>query len=719
MMDNPSIEKNPDLDSWIACTADGRLRVRMGKVDIGQKISSAISRLAAEELDVAPARITMIRPDTIDGPDEGMTSGSNSMEESGNAIRLAAATAKAVLLTKAAAALGVDIDELDVSDGTVTARSTNRSTTYWDLQGDTPFRVPIDVNARIKPAGERTLVGQPSAPLDLEDIVTGRHVFVNDMNMEGMVHARPVRPPHALARLKSLNEEVLRRLDDDGFTVVRDGSFLAIAGANEHAVIKAARVLSTAATWTKEPSLDARDIYDQLTSNARLSLPVINGIPVEAAPVPPPREIPASAKASHQARYERPYIMHGSIGPSAAMAVMRDKTLEIWTHSQGIYLLRASLAELFEMPAEQLRLHHRPGSGCYGHNGADDAAVDAVLVARAMPEVPVLLKWTREDEHRWEPYSPAMVMELSGAITQAGEITAWSHESHSDTHVQRPRPGVAGLGPSRLLPARYLSKPPAIEPPPPNLTYHGGIHRNLEPLYRIAEPRLVKHLVRDLPHRTSALRTLGAFANVFALESFLDELAAAADEDPVDLRLRHMDDPRASACIRAVSERIGPLDQAPDGHGRGIGFARYKNTKAYAAVAVELTVDEAARVCLKRAVLAGDAGQIVDPTGFTAQLEGGFIQAASWTIYEAVTHEADGITSQDWESYPIIGFDNIPEIETILLDQPNARFLGAGEAVCGPTGAAIANAVHRATGVRPRRLPLTPENLRAAALKTE
>ena len=716
MTDNPSLTKNPALDSWIAFSTGGKVLLRMGKVDIGQKISSAVSRLAAEELDVAPERIVMIRPDTVDGPDEGMTSGSNSMEESGNAVRLAAATARAILLAKAAEALGVGIDGLDVDDGTITARSTNRSTSYWDLQGDKPFGIPIDVAARIKPLEERTLVGRPSAPLDLEDIVTGRHLFVNDMSMDGMVHARPVRPPHALARLEALDDGVVTKLSNDGFTVIRDGSFLAIAGADEYAVIQAARVLFGAARWTKEPDLGNRDIFDQLTTNDRLSMPVVDGVPVLDTPVPPPASVPPGVKAHHAARYERAYIMHGSIGPSSGLAVMRDDGLDLWTHSQGIYLLRASLAELFEMRPEQLRLRHRPGSGCYGHNGADDAAVDAALVACAMPGVPVLLKWTREDEHGWEPYSPAMVMELSGAITSDGEITAWSHESHSDTHVLRPRPGVAGLGPSRLLPARYLESPPAVIPPPPNMTHHGGIHRNLEPLYRIAAPRLVKHLVRDLPHRTSALRTLGAFANVFALESFLDELAAAAGEDPVDLRLGHMDDPRARACIEAVAERIGPLDQAPEGHGRGLGFAQYKNAKAYAAVAVELAVDEADRVRLKRAVIAGDAGQIVDPTGFTAQLEGGFIQAASWTIHEAVTHDPDGITSRDWESYPIIGFDNIPSIETLLLDQPDAPFLGAGEAVCGPTGAAIANAVHRATGVRPRRLPLTPENLRAAAL---
>jgi len=714
MTDNPSVQKNPGVDQWIALTTDGQVQVRMGKVDIGQKISSATLRLAAEELDIDPARIVMLPPDTVDGPDEGMTSGSNSMEESGNAVRLASATAKARLLALAAEHLGVAADDLEVADGTITAHGTNRAVTYWDLFGGKRFDTPVDPNAPVKKASEMTLVGRPGPARDIEDIVTGAHVFVQDMTMDAMVHARPVRPPHVHARLEALDSAVLDHLDSDGFTVVRDGSFLAVAGSEEYAVVKAARRLAAAATWSAERDLGSEDIYSQLVSNRRVSLMVEDGVPVDGQ-IATPTVPPADAKASHAARYERPYIMHGSIGPSAAMAVAGEAGLEIWTHSQGIYLLRASLAELLDMPVEDLRVHHRPGSGCYGHNGADDAAVDAAFVARAMPGVPVLLKWTREDEHAWEPYSPGMVMELSGSVGADGRLTAWSHESHSDTHVMRPRPGVPGLGPSRLLPALFLENPPDFVEPVPNRTHHGGIHRNLEPLYDIENPRLVKHLVRDLPLRTSALRTLGAYANVYALESFLDELAEAADVDPVDLRLGHLSDDRARACIEAVTERIGPLDGAPEGHGRGLAFAQYKNAKAYAAVAVEVSVGDDADVRLVRAVLAGDAGHIVDPTGFTAQLEGGFIQAASWTLYEEVTHAPDGITSRDWESYRIIGFDNIPEIETVLLDQPDAPFLGAGEAVCGPTAGAICNAVARATGVRPRRLPLTPDNLRAAA----
>ncbi len=712
---NPSLTNNPDLDSWIAIADDGTVQVRSGKVDIGQKISTALLRLVADELAIDPARIVMVSADTIGGPDEGMTSGSNSMEESGNALRCAAATARAHLIAAAAEELGVLADSIVISDGTVTSRETNRSTSVQELQGGRLFGIPVDPSASRVAAAQASQVGSWQVPADLHDIVTGRHVFVQDMTMAGMLHARVLRPPHRFARLETVSLDSLDDFAAGNVHVVRDGSFLAVAAADESVVITAAETLAAALDWTADRDLGADDIYVQLTSNARESLPVVEGIPVDQ-PVGEPPVPPDNARAVLSARFERPYIMHGSIGPSAALARYADGMLDIWTHSQGIYPLRASIAEALSMPPGDVRLHHRPGPGCYGHNGADDAAFDAALVACAIPETPVLLKWTRSDEHAWEPYSSAMVMQLSGAVDKNGRITAWSHESFSDTHIGRPRTGIPGEGPARLLAARYRAEPVREIPPRPIRAHHGGIHRNMEPLYDFGTPRLVKHLVRDLPHRTSALRTLGAFANIFALESFVDELAHAAGIDAVALRLRHLADPRARACIEAVAGRIGGLDAIGDGTGRGIAFARYKNTKAYAAVGVELTVDNAARIRLARSVIAGDAGYIVDPVGVRAQFEGGFMQAASWTLFEAVTHAPDGITSRDWETYPIMGFDAVPDIETILLNRPDSDFLGAGEAVCGPTAAAIANAVFRATGVRARRLPLTPDMLRFAAL---
>jgi CO/xanthine dehydrogenase Mo-binding subunit len=545
------------------------------------------------------------------------------------------------------------------------------------------------------------------------ELVNGRATFVQDMHVEGMLHARVVRPPHYHARLETLDAGTCERLQAAGLRIFRDGSFLAVAGADEYVAIKGAQRLAGAATW-QGSGLDAQDIYQQLDINERVSLPVVDGTPRNAS-VPPLNGPPAVATVTVRARYEKPYHMHGALGPSAALAWFEDGRLTVWTHSQGIYVLRESLAEALGMAVETLRLVHMPGPGCYGHNGADDAVLDAALVARAIPATPVLLKWTREDEHAWEPYGTCQAMDLTASLDASGAVVAWSHEAFGDTYAMRPRAGPDRSGPRRLLAMRHLAEPLAAPVAQPSMGRHVGIHRNLEPLYTFPNPRLVKHLVRHLPLRTSSLRTLGAFANVFAIESFMDELAEAAGEDAVAFRRRHLADERAKAVLEAAAGHLASSPAAP-GRGRGIGFAQYKNAKAYAAVGIELEVTDAAEVRLHRAVIAADAGQVVDPGGLTAQLEGGMIQAASWTLYEAVTFDSDGITSRDWESYPILPFDNVPEIETVLLDRPDAPFLGAGEATSGPTAAAIANAIKDATGVRLRRLPFTPDAIRAAAL---
>jgi CO/xanthine dehydrogenase Mo-binding subunit len=399
------------------------------------------------------------------------------------------------------------------------------------------------------------------------------------------------------------------------------------------------------------------------------------------------------------------------------VALYEDRKLTVWTHSQGVYILRAALAEAVGMAEEDVRLIHVPGSGCYGHNGADDVALDAALVARAIPGRPVLLKWTREDEHGWEPYGTAMAMDLRASLDAAGKVVAWSHETYADTFNMRPRAGANRAGPARLLATRFLADPPPPFVPGPAMGSHAGIHRNLDPIYSFPETRLVKNLVRGLPLRTSALRTLGAYGNVFAIESFMDELAGAAGIDPVAFRLGHLDDPRARDVLAAAADRFGWKGwKGADGIGRGIGFARYKNSMSYAAVAVELAVTDAAEVKLRRAVLAGDSGQVVDPAGLTAQFEGGFLQAASWTLHEAVSWDRDGVTSRDWETYPILRFDNVPEIETVLMKRDGAPYMGAGEATAGPTAGAIANAIHSATGLRLRRVPFTQDAIRAAAL---
>ena len=716
MASNPSVENNPALDDWLSLGPGETVAVRSGKVDIGQRISTAVAMLVADELDVDPARVETVRTETGLSPDEGITSGSYSMTQTGEAVRRAAATARRHLLDRAAQALDVDPATLEVDDGTIHSRATNRQTSYWELMEGKPFGIDIDPDAPLKPREALRHVGTSAIARGMEDIVRGRPWFLHDMSLPDMLHARVVRPPHYRARLGSIGRTVLDRLADEGTRVVRDGSFLAVAAADEYRAVRAAERLAAAASWDEGEGLPSGDIYESLRGNERVSLPVVDGAPVEA-PVPAPEAPPASAAATLEARYERPYQMHASLGPSAAMAEFADGRLSVVTHSQGIYFLRAALAETFDMAPGDIRLVHAPGAGCYGHNGADDAALDAALVARALPDRPVMLKWTREEEHAWEPYGSCASMDLRASIDANGGIVAWTHESYSDTYMMRPRSGPDKAGPARLLSTRFLADP--LTPPVmgPAMGPHIGIHRNLDPLYDLPGKRLVKHLVRGMPLRVSALRSLGAYANVFAIESFMDELAGEAGIDPVAFRLRHLSDPRARAVIEAAADRLHPAGADwPEGRGRGIAFSRYKNIAAYAAVVMEVSVTDAAEIVLERCAIAADAGEIVDRAGLAAQLEGGAIQAASWTLHEAVAFDGGGITSRDWETYPILGFDNVPEFETILVDPGREPFLGAGEATSGPTAAAIANAVYAATGLRLRRIPFTPDAVRAAAL---
>ena len=527
--------------------------------------------------------------------------------------------------------------------------------------------------------------------------------------------------------------------------LVRDGSFLAVTAEDEHLAMRAAARVAAAARWSPGSGLDERPLSDLLLGNRRESFPVRGCRPRDEPVLEPPPDGPRTLRAV----YERPYQMHASLAPSAALAHLADGALTVWTHSQGLYPLRAAIAETLGLDPASVQVVHAPGAGCYRHNGSDDAALEAAIVARAFPGRPVLLEWSRKDEHAWEPYGPAMRIELRADLDDGRNIRHWSHETYSDTHVMRWRPGAPGSAAGRYLAPRYRTDPVPAPVPAPNLTTSGGIHRNATPPYAFPEMRIVKHLVHDLPLRVSALRTLGAYANVFAAESFMDELAQRAGADPFDWRRQHLEDARARAVLDAAAERFGwtprPAHGSRDGAGlsagtgtdtgayinadarartgadtgagtgQGLAVARYKNTKSWCAVAVEVAVGDDAKIVLRRAAIAVDAGEIVDPDGLAAQLEDGFVQAASWTLLEAVTWDRDGITSRDWESCPILRFDAIPEIETVLVDRPGEPFLGAGEASCGPTGAAIANAVFDATGVRARRLPLTPRALREAA----
>jgi CO/xanthine dehydrogenase Mo-binding subunit len=700
---SPSLERNPELDQWIRIEPDGSVTLFTGKVELGQGIRAAIARIGAEELDVALERVRVQMADTAQGPNELMTVGSMSIEQSGRAMRQAAAEARQVLLERAAQQLGAPLSQLEVEDGTVRVSGSERSTSYAELAGGVPFQRQITGEAVPKAPEQYRIVGKSGPRPDLLPKLTGG-AFLCDLAPEGLLHGRVVRPPSYAAELLSCDEAAVHALPGV-VAVLRDGRFLGVVAEREEQAVRAREVLSAGTRWREEARLPREEeLHQTLLELPRMSFPVIEG----AARDEP---LPAAATQSDSvhsanARYTRPYQMHGSLAPSSALARFDDGALSVWTHAQGPHVLRLALAPVLGMDPDRIRVIHADGSGCYGHNGADDAALDAALLARAVPGRPVLLQWMREDEHAWEPYAPAMVIDLQGGVDRGGQVVAWNHDVYSGTHMGRPLPYP---GRSQLLASWHLSE--ALEPPEPQpaLRFHAGIHRNADPYYAFASRRIAKHLVPERILRTSSTRGLGAYANVFAIESFMDELAHAAQLDPLEFRLAHLDDPRARAVLEAAAERAGwPRPN------QGLAFARYENIKCYAAVIVELAVDEqTGHIALERTVIAADAGQVIDPDGLVNQLEGGFIQAASWTLLEAVHFDRTRVTSRDWESYPILTFPEIPALETVLLDRPDAPSLGAGEATQGPTPAAIANAVFRASGARLRNIPFTPERVQS------
>jgi CO/xanthine dehydrogenase Mo-binding subunit len=455
---SPSLERNPRLDSWIHIQATGRITIFTGKVELGQGIKAALARIAAEELDVALDRIEVETADTDRGPNELYTAGSGSVEESGNAIRQAAASARALLLERAAQALRVPRKDLRVEDGCIHSEGGPR-TSYWELFGDRNFGCDVSRTVQPKPFASYRVVGTPEPRPDLRELVTGRTRFAADLEMPGMVYGRVVRPPSRHAALIAVDRDALRATPGLLATLI-DGRFLGVIAEREEQAIRAQQTLRDACRWEETDSLPPEDrIFECLIAGPHESLHIVEGAGVEG-PIPA-IEIPEAASVTHSARYQRPYHMHASIGPAAAMARLSAGKLTVWTSSQGIHLLRLALAQVLKMPADDIRVIHAPGPGCYGHNGADDAALDAVLLARALPERPVLLQWTREDEHAWEPYGPAMVVDLQAGLDERGQVVAWSHDVYSNTHMGRPLP----YGDRSNLLGAWLRDPPM---PPPN-----------------------------------------------------------------------------------------------------------------------------------------------------------------------------------------------------------------------------------------------------------
>ncbi len=707
-----SLLNNPELDSWIRINADGTVTVLTGKVELGQGIKTALAQIAAEELDVSIDRIRVATVNTLESPDEGLTVGSMSLESSGRAIRIAAVEARQTLLSIAYEELEAPIERLTVRDGVIEDPDTGRSTTYWAIFGGQRFGHKIRGIGQPKPPENHQIVGTPITRLDLPEKVTGGGVYVHDLDLPGMLHARILRPPHYAARLVSVDLASIRQMPGM-VEVVKDGSFLAVVAEGEAQAISALEALQPRAVWDGQPNFPPSEaIYKHLLTAPAESFLVVDGTSTDD-PIPPITPHPQAANTLN-ATYYRPYQMHASLGPSAAVAQFMDGELTIWVHSQGVYPIRSAIAPVLGLQEGDIRVIQTEGSGCYGHNGADDAALDAALLAFKLPGIPISVKWMRADEFTWEPYGPAMVMKLQASLDSAGEVLDWNHDVWSYPHLGRPSAGGRQSG---LLAAWHLAEPWDKVQRMPIHAPHIGSHRNADPSYHFPHKRVVKHFVPDSPLRVSAMRGLGAYGNVFAIESFVDELAHAAGVNPLEFRLDYLKDPRAKAVIQAAAEKAGWQhgQNLSQNRGRGIAFAQYKNRQCYAAVVVDLHVDrERGAIQLERAIIAADAGQVVNPDGLSNQLEGGFVQSASWTLKEQVDFDENGILAADWDSYPILRFPDVPKIETVLIDRPELPFLGSGEAAQGPTPAAIANAVFDAVGVRLREIPFTEESVKKA-----
>ena len=695
-----SLKDEPHLAAWVQVAPDGAVTVFTGKAELGQGIRTALIQVAAEQLYLAPGQVTLVTADTGRTADEGYTAGSHSMQDSGTAIMNAAAEVRGILVAEAASRLAVSAESLVPGGGRIAAPD-GRSLGFGELvAGLTPDRLARP-GAPLKDPASFTIIGKAVPRVDIPAKVTGGAAYVQDLRLPGMLHARTVQPPRYGAVLARLDEAPILAMPGV-VKLVRDGSYLGVIARGEWQAITAMRAMAAAAEWTGGRTLpDPATIFD-----------TIQALPARDTVILDRRAEQPAVTRTLKARYLRPYGMHGSIGPSCAVAQLQDGVMTVWTHTQGVFPDRAALAELLAMPLDQVRCIHVEGSGCYGHNGADDAGADAALLARAVPGQPVRVQWMREQENTWEPFTPAIITEVEASLGADDQIVDWQYGVWSNTHNMRP--GNAG----RLASSWAFATPLQPSPPMPIPQPEGGGDRNAIPLYDLPQARVVSHFIPEMPLRVSAMRGLGAYANVFSIESFMDELALAAGADPVAFRLAHLKDSRARDVITLAAQRFG-WDSAkalPPGHGRGFAFARYKNLGAYCAVALEVAVDhETGALRVVRAHCAVDSGQAVSPDGIRNQIAGGLLQSSSWTIYESVAFEPSGITSRDWSGYPILRFPAVPEsVEVHVIDRPGMPFLGTGEAAQGPTAAAIANALADAAKVRVRQLPLSKERVKAS-----
>src|SRR5262245_14652484 len=652
-----SLIDNPLLSQWVGFEEPGRVRVATGKVEIGQGILTALTQIAAEELDVTPEQVRIVSGETNVSPAEGFTSGSYSVAVGGASVRLVCAEVRSLFLDRLADTLKCPVGELSIADGKFLRAGKDTGRDYWSIAGEVALDRRASGTAPTKLPSTYRIVGRSLPRIDLPAKLLGE-AFIHDIAPANVVHARALRRPWRGARLAALDEQAARRAAKAPIDILREGDFVAFTAADEVTVMRAATAARTLARWEGgEPAPANVGEPGWLKAQPARDRTVETGLPGRA-----------SRGRTVMARYSRPFLTYASIGPSCALAEFNDGALKVWSHCQGPAVLRDWLARALGMRASQVTVFHRHGAGAYGHNTADDAAFDAAFVATRMPGRTVRVPWSREDEFLSAPISTAMAIELSAVLDADNRPADWAIEIWSPPHAQRP--GMNGN--ANLIGAEALPNAPVrneLNDVPDERG--GGATRNAQAIYDLPRHRLIHHMLPQLPVRTSSLRGLGAWANVFAIESFIDELAGIAGEDPVSYRLSLLSDPRARRVVETAAQMSGWFERRDqgDGKGRGFGFARYKNIASFAAVVAEVEVDEEVR--LKRIWCCADAGLVITPDGARNQLEGGIIQGASFVLKERVRFDDGKVAASTWEDYPILRFSEVPEIDIRLIDAPN------------------------------------------------
>ena len=710
----PSINSYKRISNWFNLEKDKILKVNSGKVDIGQHISSTLALICSKITGVPYDQIEIVRLNTDFTPDEGKTASSLSVPHSGSALKAASLTLRKNFFKYVIENLDIQKENLIFENGIIKDKISNKSFSYWDFFKTKEFsNLEIPETFTEKELNSFSYDNNQKVEIkSINEIITGKYKYVHDMTFPNMLHARIIRPPNYYSKFLKIDDKILNKLKQLDIKLIIKGSFISILSKDEFLVVKYLNILKNAIEWKNIKNLSNKSLQNMLLKNDRETLNVRPGGEAFYEKVPELKTSDNNGNTTLTSEFQKSYLMHGPIGPSAACAIFSNDSLTVYSHSQALYDLKVILPHALNLKEENVKLIFSPGSGCYGHNGADDAAFEVSVLAKDLPNNHILLKWTREDEHCWEPYGSASINKLTGTINNEGRITYWSNEVYSDTYLTRPTEKDLNNFVSYKLINDDFSK----NRYKPKTVAHMGIHRNLDPLYEFEDKRLVKNLVHDLPLRTSALRTLGAFANVTATESFLDELAVSKDIDPFDIRINHLRDNRAKDVLLDLKTQM-LNESCPEGNARGIGFSRYKNSAAYCAVGIELNITDELEIILKKAWISVDAGEIAYEDGIKAQVEGGLIQAASWCIYEEVKFDNYEIISKDWDSYNIIGFDNIPTIKSNVIDRKGYPYLGVGEVVAGPTGGALSNAIYRSLGERLKIMPYTKENIKKQLLQ--